>query len=121
MLAILFSGKTLVCKEKAIQLDADAPVGKNVFLFSLLGAEGGNGGKPRKLQFVFDLVTKWFEFRGTNVKFVDVQMLCDHFEKETGNSSSDEDIYTIILQFIKDHPNSHFIFDEVPFIKEKGK
>ena len=111
----------MVCKEKAIQLDADAASGKNVYFISLLGADGEKNGKPRPYQFVFDLVTKWYDFGKTNVNFLDVRMLGDHYEKTTGKKSYDVDSYTLSLQFIKDHPNSHYIFDEVPFISASGK
>ena len=123
----MFSGKTLVCKEKALQLDANNPTGKGVYFISLLGAD--SKGKLRPFQFVYDLITKWYDFGNSNVKFVDVRMLCDHYEKKTGTklwtkmplwSSSNVDVYKLALQFIEDHPNSHFIFDEVPFIRKKG-
>ena len=114
-------GKTLVCKEKAIQLDVAATSGKNVYFISLLGANGEDNGKPYRFPFVFDLVTKWYDFRNTNAKFVDVRRLCDHYEKTTGKGrlyvDNYVDIYRLSLQFIADHPNSNYIFDEVPFIK----
>ena len=96
-------------------MDAEASTSKNIYFISLLGAD--QKGKPRRLQFIFDLVTKWYDFRNTNVKMVDVRMLCDNYENTTGKDSSDVDVYTISLQFIKDHPNSHYLFDEVPFIE----
>ena len=114
---ISFTGKTLVCKEKAIQLDTDAPIGKNVLYISLLNTDGE--GNPTAFQFVFDLITRWYDFGSTNVIFMDVRDLCAHYEKRTGKKSLSVDVYTLSLQFIEDHPNSHFVFDEVPFFKRR--
>ena len=82
----------------------------------MLGAEGEEG-KPRAYPFVFDMVSLWYDFRNTNPKFVDVRELCDFYEKTIGKKSSDVDVYTLSLVFIQNHMNSHFIFDEVPIIK----
>ena len=95
---------------------ANCPIGKDVYFISLLGAEGEEG-KPRPYPFVFDLVSRWYDFRNTNAIFVDVRALCDFYEKTIGKSSSDVDVYKLSLVFIQNHMNSHFIFDEVPIIK----
>lgn len=78
--------------------------------------------KPiRSYQFIFDLVTRWYDFRGTNVKFVGVKDLCDYYEKVTGKKSNNVHVYDLSLKFMDDHRNSHYIFDEVPFTKTNGK
>ena len=52
-----------------------------------------------------------------NVEAKDVRDLCDYYERTTNNDSSTIDVYTLCLHFMKGHPNSHFIMDEVPFVK----
>ena len=108
----------MVCKEKAIQLDANDPAGKDVYFLSFLGAD--EKGFPTPFRFVFDLITMWYDFGNTNVKFIDVQTLCDHYEKKTGKKSSGVNVYKLALQFMADHPNSHYIMDEVPFLRNVG-
>ena len=115
----LFSGKTLVSKEKAIQIDRDATDNKSVFYISLLGST--HEGKPKKWRYVFDIITKKYDFLQTNVQAKDVRDLCDHYKRTTNNDSSKKNIYELCLQFIKDHANSHFIFDEVPFFAKNSK
>ena len=102
-------------------MDASSSTGKHTFYISLLGADGNDEGIPRRFQFIFDLVTKWYEFSNTNVKFINLKMLCDQYEKGTGMPSSSVDVYTLSLHFIRNHPNSHFIFDEVPFTRVFGE
>ena len=110
----MFKGKTLVSKEKAIQMDNDAADNKSVFYISLLGTE--IRGKPNPFRYVFDIITRIFDFRQTNVQAKDVRDLCDYYEDTSNKQSSNTDVYSLCLHFLSEHPHSHFILDEVPFI-----
>ena len=136
----LFSGKTVISKERAFQKQREDPE-KPVYFISLLGST--DEGKPEKTRYIFDVLTKWFEFDGqrTKVQAVDVQDLqsaYDNFKqifeavgKAMGNTSScpilkpyEEplDTYDLAKFFIRlsiqRYPDSSFVFDEVPFKKE---
>ena len=69
-----FSGKTVISKERALRKQKEDPE-HQVYFISLLGST--NEGKPEKTRFIFDVLTKWFEFNGerTKVQAVDVQDL----------------------------------------------
>ena len=105
----------MVSKQKAIQIDNDITDNKRVFYISLLGSK--ENGKPNRFRYVFDIITKKFDFWQTNVQAKDVRDLCKFYEHTTNQDSSKANIYQLCLHFIKGHLKSHFIFDEVPFIK----
>ena len=109
----MFKGKTLVSKQKAIQMDNDAADNKSVFYISLLGTY--KEGKPRPFRYVFDIITRMFDFQGTNVQAKDVRDLCDYYKTTTNKDSSDTDVYSLCLHLMSENPDSHFILDEVPF------
>ena len=108
----------MVSKQKAIQIDGDITDNKRVFYISLLGSD--KEGKPNPFRYVFDIITKKFDFWQTNVQAKDVRDLCDHYEQTTNKDSSKTDVYSLCLEFIRGHPYSHFILDEVP-IFQSGK
>jgi hypothetical protein len=108
-----------VSKQKAIQIDSDGSDNKKVFYVSLLGSD--DKGKPKKWRYVFDIITKKYDFFQTNVQAKDVRDLCDHYQQTTNNDSSNKNVYELCLHFIKDHKNSHFILDEVPILTNYSK
>ena len=105
----------MVSKQKAIQIDNDITDNKRVFYISLLGSDGD--GKPQPCRYVFDIITRKFDFWNTNVQAKDVRDLCDYYEHTTNQDSSKTNIYQLCLHFFKGHSRSHFILDEVPFIE----
>ena len=118
-LYVLFIGKTLVSKQKAIQIDSDVADNKRVFYISLLGSD--EEGKPNPFRYVFDIITRKFDFWNTNVQAKDVRDLCDHYKQTTNQDSSKASIYDLCLHFMRRHLSSHFILDEVPFVEGDSK
>ena len=109
----------MVSKQKSIQIDSDANDKKSVFYISLLGSD--TRGNPLKWRYVFDIITKKYDFFQTNVQAKDVSDLCDHYKQTTNNDSSKKNVYELCLHFIKHHTNSHFILDEVPIFNNDSK
>ena len=117
----------MVSKQKAIQIDNDITDNKQVFYISLLGSD--DKGKPKQnpvpyryntkvpYRYVFDIITKKFDFWNTNVQAKDVHDLSAYYKHTTNQDSSKTNIYQLCLHFLKGHSRSHFIFDEVPIIK----
>ena len=78
-----------------------------------MGADAS--GKPKKWRYIFDIITKKYDFFQTTVQAKDVRDLCDYYEQTTKNDSSKMNVYELCLHYIKHHTNSHSILDEVPF------
>ena len=109
----------MVSKQKAIQIDSDTTDNKSVFYISLLGSD--KKGRPQKWRYVFDIITKKYDFLQTNVQAKDVRDLVDYYEQTTNNDHSKTTVYELCLHFIKSHSNCHFILDEVPIFADKCK
>ena len=112
------TGKTLVCKEKALRKSLEDCQSK-VYYISLVSST--RYGAPKAKRHVFDICTKEYDFKDSDVVALDTQDLIQDYNKNknlhewcrTGNYS----IYKLVLSFIKNHPKAHYIFDEVPVCK----
>ena len=112
-------GKTLVCKEKALRKSLEDCQSK-VYYISLVSST--RYGAPKVKRHVFDICTKEYDFKDSDVVALDIQDLIQDYKKYkhphkscslTGNDS----IYKLVLSFIKNNPKAHYIFDEVPLCK----
>ena len=112
-------GKTLVCKEKALRKSLEECPSK-VYYISLVSST--RYGAPKVKRHVFDICTKEYDFKDSDVVALDIQDLIHDYKKNksphddcslTGNFS----IYKLVLSFIKNNPKAHYIFDEVPLCK----
>ena len=125
---IFFSGKSLICKEKAIQTaekQDNKPNSDPVFFISLVGTD--EFGFVNYHEHIFDIYTKEYEFVGRSVKVISALDLNNfyikHHKMETfRNVFSSEihfrktvDIYTMVKFFVEQHSNGHFVVDECPF------
>ena len=122
-----FSGKSLISKEKAIQV-ADKedlrPDPDPVFFISLVGAD--KWGFVDKDEHIFDIYTKQYDFHGCNVKVISAQDLRNFYAKHhkldlfrnffrRKAQKKKVDIYTMAEFFVDQHRNGHFVVDECPF------
>ena len=128
----MIPGKSLICKEKCIQMDekennlVDEGLKQKanpVFFLSLVGVD--NLGKVDEHEHLFDIFTKLYDFHGSTVQVQSAYDLWAFYEsKNEGAKRKDVDIYTLVEFFIHHHPNGHFILDECPFLEtmsEYGK
>ena len=132
----IFSGKTLLCKEKAIDTDekedeatnrGDKPIADPVYYISLLGVD--EYGFFEEDEYIFDVYTKEYDFDVTNVKVLNAQDLMEFYEqhhvdeapkwenfKRAIKMDSKINIYQLLEYFIKHNCNGHFIIDECPIL-----
>ena len=125
----LFSGKSLISKEKAIQAADKQDLKQNpdpVFFISLVGVDKkGNVDQDEhiynvgKYEHIFDIYTKWYDFVGSNVKVLSAQDLRDFYKSK--HQGKVADVYQMAEFFVDEHSNGHFILDECPFKYGKGK
>ena len=141
----MFSGKSLISKEKAIQTADKQDLKQNpdpVFFISLVGMD--NKGNVDEHEHIFDIYTKWYDFLGSNVKVLSAQDLRDYYKSkhpdsstsdtdtgsndssdsdasysDTCDSTSEADVYQMAEFFVEEHSNGHFIVDECPFKRSK--
>ena len=113
-------GKSLICKEKAIQTAKKQDLKQNpdpVFFISLVGAD--KEGNVHQDEHIFDVYTRLYDFIGSNVKVLNAQDLRDFYKsKHQGNVA---DVYQMTEFFVEEHSNGHFIVDECPFTKRSSK
>ena len=117
-------GKTLVCKEKALRKSLEDN-GEKVFYISLVSSTRHGYPKPRR--HIFDICTKEYDFKDTDVIAVDIQDLVEEYRKNNrfpkcggkfiGGYLSGVSVYKLVLSFIKNNPNAHYILDELPLCK----
>ena len=146
VITFFISGKTLLCKARAILSGEDHPT-HNIFYICMVGTH--KNGNPRKERFLFDVCTKNFEMKNTAARPIDVPDLIDFYDanhkeyctvfdanevmKEcrlkkrlrNGNGpASLIDSYELTKFFIQrqveQNDNCHFILDEVPIFQQKG-
>ena len=125
---IIFSGKSLIGKEKAIQTaekeSNDEDTGMKlkadpVFFISLTGLDKGRRGLVDEYEHIFDIFTKEYDFLGSDVKVISAQDLWDFYEKcHDGADEKMINIYRLAEFFVEKHCNGHFVFDECPFISD---
>ena len=73
-------------------------------------------GKVEKDEHIFDILTKLYDFNDTDVEVLSAQDLLKFYQgwqKITPN----DDIYTFVEFFMKNHSEGHFIIDECPILK----
>jgi hypothetical protein len=125
----MFPGKSLVCKEKAIKTAdkeeeaenmGSKPKADPVYFISLVGVD--SKGKVEDDEHIFDIYTKEYDFNNSDVEVKNAQDLWDFYKKQnSGSSKQYVDIYQLVENFVKHHPQTHFVLDECPFLKPKGK
>ena len=120
----LILGKSLICKEKAIQTAMKEDLKPNpdpVFFISLVGVD--EIGMVDEYEHIFDIYTKEYDFEGCDVKVISAQDLWDFYQsKHNGVDRRKTDVYTQAEYFIVQHPNGHFVFDEFKLKRnKKGK
>ena len=115
----LILGKTLVCKEKALRKALENN-GEKVYYISLVSAT--SYGYPYRKRHIFDICTKEYDFKDTDVIALDVQDLMEEYKKSENlppdyNLIGLVSVYELVLNFIKNNQDAHFILDEVPVCK----
>ena len=125
----MFSGKSLIGKEKAIQTadKEDLKLSPNpVFFISLVGVRGK--GFVMKHEYIFDIYTKEYDFKGSSVKFISAHDLWDFYAANHKMEISWNflkkkkiSIYKLAEYFVEKHPNGNFVFDECSFREGKDK
>ena len=116
----MFSGKSLISKEKAIQTADKQDLKQNpdpVFFISLVGVD--NEGNVDEYEHIFDVYTKNYDFLGSNVKVLSAQDLRDFYKSR--HQGKVADVYQMAEFFVEEHSNGHFIVDECPFTKRPSK
>ena len=122
-----FLGKSLIGKEKAIQTASKEdlkPVPDPVFFISLVGVN--TTGFVDKYEHIFDIYTKEYDFRGSNVKVISAQDLRNFYTKHHKLDTfrnffrrkaqiKKVDVYTMAEFFVEQHSNGHFVVDECLF------
>ena len=115
-----FSGKSLICKEKAIQAankEDLKPDPDPVFFISLVGVDAC--GFVDKHEHIFDIYTKQYDFHGCNVKVKSAQDLKNFYAKYH-KLETEVDVYRMAKFFVEQHSNGHFVVDECPFKMPPG-
>ena len=125
-------GKSLICKEKCIQVDEKErnsveqgmkSVADPVFFISMVGLAYDRfgdmiSGIVHEHEYLFDIYTRIYDFVGTNVRVLSAQdLLTFYLSKNKSANREDVDIYKLVEFFIQHHSNGHFILDECPFLK----
>ena len=79
-------------------------------------------GFAEKYKFIYDVLSKEYDFNGTNVKFIDVGDLWDFYKSHNPKAVKSKcDVLLLSEYFMKMHPNSSFILDEVPSPKRRDQ
>ena len=117
----------MVCKEKANKTAEHEenlanlgikPIPASVFFISLVGSDPF--GKVDDNEHIFDIYTKMYDFHATDVIAKSVQDLWEwQEEKNKGIDKSKIDVYTLVENFVMEHPNAHYVLDECPFLWHK--
>ena len=108
-----------MAKEMALRSAEKDSLGKIYFL-SLVAVD--KFGITEKYKFIYDILSETYDFDGADVVFIDAQKLWDFFKKYHPNAKrSKHDILELAEFFIRKHPDSSFILDEVPSPKRRGK
>ena len=125
----IFLGKSLICKEKAVQVEekemieeekGSKSIADPVFFISMVGVH--KKGFPEKYEYIFDIYTKNYDFLGSKVQVISAQDLWTFYEsKNKGADRRHFDIYFLIEYFVKHHPNGNFILDEFPIMTSACK
>ena len=128
LIFFLITGKSLISKERCIQTAqnerfAEDVGSKNkanpVFFISLAAVD--RDGIVEKVEYIFDVYTKSYDFHGSYVKVVSAQDLWKFYKRKNCNRRNDRrniNIYELVEFFIGHHPNGHFVLDECPFLSD---
>ena len=124
---LIFSGKSLICKERAIQTQEkeknDVERGLKtkadpVFFISMVGVD--ENGMVDENQRIFDVYTKLYDFVGVDVQVLSAQDLLKFYASRNKKFERNKiDIYTLVEYFILMHPNGHYVLDECPILNRK--
>ena len=97
----LFPGKTLLCKERAIETAEKEKYAENmglkskadpVYLLSLVGAD--EKGYVEQNEYIFDIYTNMYDFVNTDVKVITAQNLLDFYtENDQYGQSSPKNVF----------------------------
>ena len=91
------------------------PKSDPVFFISLVGVD--DRGMTDSDEYIFDIYTKSYDFRGSNVKVVSAQDLWAFYEsKNKGADRLNVNIYSLVEFFIQHNLDGHFVLDECPFL-----
>ena len=105
-----------------------------VFFLSLVGVD--HYGTVDDHESIFDIYTRSYEFLTSDVSFKSAQDLKAYYDAQkkktnrgncfactSGGESDDEelDIYSLVEFFVEQHPNAHYVLDEVPFMASECK
>ena len=125
-MSYIFSGKSLICKEKAVQKaemernseeDKMKPNAGHVYFISMVGVD--SYGSVEEFEYIFDIYTKEYDFRGYDVTVISAQDLWEFYASKNKRSRiKDVKIYFLVEYFVRHHPDGHFIVDECPLLKE---
>ena len=76
-------------------------------------------GLPKETKHIFDICSKEYDFKDTDVVAIDIQDLLEDYKKTNKNQHNQGhlSVYELVLSFIRNNPNGHFILDEVPIYK----
>ena len=114
-------GKSLICKEKALQTAEKQNSNPNpgpVFFISLVGVN--ELGIVDDYEHIFDIYTKLYDFVGSDVKIVSAQDLWSFYQsKHPGADRRKTNVYVLAEFFVSEHPTGHFVFDECSFQRDK--
>ena len=92
-----------------------------VFFLSLVGVKDRNGIVDDE-EHIFDLYTKLFDFDESDVVFKSAQDLWDWYASQNrGSDKKKVDIYQLVEEFVKQHPNANFVLDECPILPDACK
>ena len=114
-------GKSLICKEKAIQtakMEDLKPNPDPVFFISFVGVD--EMGMVDEFEHIFDIISKEYDFDECDVKVISAQDLWNFYQsKHKGVDRRKIDVYTQAEYFVEEHPNGHFVFDEFKIKRNK--
>ena len=126
---LLFSGKSLICKERCIQTSEKERYAEDVgskskadpvFFISLVGVD--RNGMVEEDEYIFDIYTKAYDFHESHVIVISAQDLWGFYEsKNKGADRKKVDIYFLVEYFIEHHQHGHFVLDECPFLAPRSK
>ena len=127
-------GKSLICKEKCIQVSEEESYtveqglkvkADAVFFISMVGLSYNQygsmiGGIVDEYEHLFDIYSKTYDFPARNVQVLSAQDLWKFYKQKRWykwNKRSNFNIYELVEFFIHHHPNGHFVLDECPFLR----
>ena len=91
-----------------------------MFFISFVGVD--KHGIVEDYEHIFDIYTKLYDFVSSDVGIKSAQDIWEYYEAQNkGSDKTKIDIYTLVEFFVRNHPNGHYVMDEVPFFTSKRK